>query len=209
MAAEELNSNHENSDEFLIERFKNNDADVFSELVNRYKKRAYYLAYNMLSNETDAEDVSQEAFLRVYKNIGSFRGTSSFRTWFYTIIVNLCRSHLRHRYLVSRFSFHFKEKDEMSDDPEKTIETSVGDTHWQSNPVKTTVNQELTKSINTAVDSLPPRQKEIFVLKHYQGLKIKEIAAILKCAEGTVKANLFKAINNLKEKLRDYKEEVS
>ncbi|MFH1238498.1 MAG: sigma-70 family RNA polymerase sigma factor [bacterium] len=209
MAAEELNSNHEKSDEFLIERFKNNDADAFSELVNRYKKRAYYLAYNMLSNETDAEDVSQEAFLRVYKNIGSFRGTSSFRTWFYTIIVNLCRSHLRHRYLVSRFSFHFKEKDEMSDDPEKTIETSVGDTHWQCNPVKTTVNQELTKSINTAVDSLPPRQKEIFVLKHYQGLKISEIAAILKCAEGTVKANLFKAINNLKEKLRDYKEEVS
>lgn len=209
MVAEELKAGTEATDDILIARFKNDDIEAFNELVNRYKKKVYYLAYNMVSNHSDAEDISQEAFVRVYKNIDHFKGKSSFQTWFYSIIINLCRSHLRHRYIVSKFSFHFKEKDELSDEPEKTLETAIEDTYWQSNPVKATINQELNTAINKAVESLPKQQKEVFILKHWQGLKISEIADILKCAEGTVKANLFKGINNLRKKLKYYQKEVS
>ncbi len=205
MASEELKSKSEQADEILIERFKNADIEAFNELVNKYKRKAYYFAYNMLSNYNDAEDMSQEAFVRVYKNITKFKGKSSFQTWFYKIIINLCRSHLRHRYLVSKFSFHFRQEDEMSDKPQKSLENSVEDTYWQSSPVKASINKELNRAINNAVQSLSKQQKEVFILKHFQDLKISEIANVLMCAEGTVKAHLFKAIKNLQEKLEDYK----
>ena len=209
MTGEELKSKTERTDEALVERFKNGNIEAFNELVNRYKKRAYYFAYGMISNHSDAEDISQEAFVRVYKNISKFKQESSFKTWFYKIIVNLCRSHLRHRYLVSKFSFNFRDRDETSDTPQKSLEANIEDTYWQSSPVKATVNQELNRAINNAVGNLPKQQKEVFILKHFQGLKISEIANILMCAEGTIKAHLFKAIKNLQTTLRDYKESIT
>ncbi len=206
--AEDLKSTTEYSDNSLVERCKDGDIDAFDELVNKYKKQAYYFAYSMISNQSDAEDISQEAFVRVYKNIYKFKGKASFKTWFYRIIINLCRSHLRHRYLVAKFSFHFRQKDEMTDEPEKTLDTSIEDTSWQSSPVKAAINKELNTAIENAVKSLPKKQKEIFVLKHFQGLKISEVADILDATEGGIKASLFKAIKNLRTYLADYKQEV-
>lgn len=207
--AEELKSTTKYSDESLVKRCKEGDINAFNELVNKYKKQVYYLAYSMISNQSDAEDISQEAFVRVYKSIYKFKEKSSFKTWFYRIIINLCRSHLRHRYLVSKFSFHFKQKDEMQDEPEKTLDTSIEDTSWQSSPVKAAINKELNTAINDAIKSLPEKQKETFILKHFQGLKISEVASILDTTEGGVKANLFKAIKNLRTYLSDYKQEVT
>ncbi|MFH1784395.1 MAG: RNA polymerase sigma factor [bacterium] len=208
MVEEELRSPGQASDDALVARLKEGYEDAFEALVERYKKRAYYFAYGMLSNHEDAEDVSQEAFVRVYKHIDSFREKASFKTWLYRIIINLCRSNLRKRYLVSKFSFNFRQKNEMTDEVEKTLETAVTDTHWESDPLKSTANKQLQKAIHNAISTLSVKQKEAFVLKHMQGMKISEIADMLGCAEGTVKAHISRAIGHLKQNLRDYEQEV-
>jgi RNA polymerase sigma factor (sigma-70 family) len=140
MVAQEIKlKDNSTEDQALVARMKSDDIEAFEELVHKYKKKAYYLAYKMLSNRDDAEDISQEAFLKVFNDIGSFKGNSSFSTWFYTIIVNLCRSHLRHRSLFSRVTFSFKRKDALNEEPgpprglvNKGTEDSPSEQFWNS-----------------------------------------------------------------------------
>lgn len=193
-------------DESIIEKIKSGDQDAFRELVKMYQQRAYYFCVRLVGHSQEAEDMAQEAFVKVFKNLKTFRGDSSFQTWFYQILLNLCRSHLRHRYLVNKIMFRFPEPAERDDESEISIETSIPDNSLDSDPLRATLNQELKKEIRMAIDSLPAQQKEVFTLKHFEGLKISEIAAITGNAEGTIKAHLFRAVQTLQKKLTHFKE---
>lgn len=180
-------------DSFLIGRFKKGEERAFDELVNKYQKRIYYLAYSLTSNHADALDLSQEAFIKVYRSIHRFRGRSSFYTWLYRITVNICLNHLK------------KEAKRKEVPLDERIEVAQVD--WWSNPKKALENKELQEGLTKAIDSLPPRQKTVFTLRHLEGLSHKEIASILGCSIGNVKANLFQALQKLRERLKGYVED--
>lgn len=189
------NTYHQLTDEELVKRLKSNDENAFNELIERYKKMAFSLAYNMTGNIEDAEDISQEAFAIVYTQIAKFREESSFKTWFYKIVLNLCRKHYRKNQITSIIPLHFFGKE----GEEKEIDIKV-----ESTPESELSAKQIGKSIMTAITKLPIKQREVFVMKHLKGMKISEIAGILGCAEGTVKAHLFRAIQKLQERLRGF-----
>lgn len=194
-------------DQQIIERIKNGDQVAFGELLEKYQQRAYYFCLHLVSRPEDAEDLAQEGFIRVFKNIHTFRGTASFRTWFYQILLNLCRSYHRHRYLVNRFTFNFTQRDGEDDEMEQSLETSVPDQSLDGDPQRLMNNEELKQQLEKALQILPRQQKEIFALKHFEELKISEIAGITGLAEGTVKIHLFRAVQRLQEILKEFKEQ--
>lgn len=194
-------------DQQLIERIKSGDQAAFGLLLEKYQQRAYYFCLHLVSNPADAEDLAQEGFIRVFKNIHTFRGTASFQTWFYQILLNLCRSYHRHRYLVNRFTFNFIRRDEEDEEMEQSLETSVPDQSLDGDPQRLFDNEELKLLLEKALQALPRQQKEIFALKHFEELKISEIAGITGLAEGTVKTHLFRAVQRLQERLKEFKEQ--
>lgn len=170
----------------IVERVKSGDQDAFCELVERYKEKAMSIAFSLCGNYEDAKDVSQEAFIKAFKAVRSFRRDSRFFTWFYRILINLCRDHLR------------RKMKSVTIDDENIFETIASD---DPGPEDRLSNKELGEQLTEALNSLPERQKRVFTLKNIHGLKINEIAEILKCAEGTIKAHLFKATLSLRERL--------
>ncbi|MBI5025914.1 MAG: RNA polymerase sigma factor [Nitrospirae bacterium] len=187
------------TDEDLIKGLKAGDAEAFNELVERYKRMGFSLAYNMVGSIEDAEDVSQEAFAIVYTKIKGFRGDCSFKTWFYRIIINLCRKHYRKNKFASIISLNiFPDTDE-----EKTIEIKAKD-----NVERELLSRQLNSAITAAVRKLPAKQREVFVMKHLRGMKIHEISEVLNCAEGTVKAHLFRAVKGLQKRLKGFYNEM-
>ncbi len=194
-------------DQQLIERIKSGDQAAFGLLLEKYQQRAYYFCLHLVSRPEDAEDLAQEGFIRVFKNIHTFRGTASFRTWFYQILLNLCRSYHRHRYLVNRFTFNFSRRDGEDEEMEQSLETSVPDQSLDGDPQRLINNEELKQQLEKALQTLPRQQKEIFALKHFEELKISEIAGITGLAEGTVKIHLFRAVQRLQEILKEFKEQ--
>ncbi|MBI4686786.1 MAG: RNA polymerase sigma factor [Nitrospirae bacterium] len=183
------------SDEEIVRRLKAGDDDAFNELIERHKKMGFSLAYNMLGSIEDAEDISQEAFAIAYTEIGKFRQESSFKTWLYRIIINLCRKHYRKNKLMSFIPLYFHNKE--GEEQEMDIKA-------EATPEDELSSKQLGSAIMKAVRRLPMKQKEVFVMKHIKGMKISEIAEILGSAEGTVKSHLFRAVNELQKKLRGF-----
>ncbi len=181
----------------LIEKVKKGERSAFDSLVDKYKEKAFALAFNMVGNYEDAKDVLQEAFVRAYVNIKDFRGDSNFYTWFYRILVNLCRDFLRRRATVKRV---FVSPQMAEGEGERNIEVA----DERPNPLETTLNEEVKQMIDEAIDLLPEKQRMVFILKHIQGLKLSEIAVMLNCRESTAKVHLFRAMRNLQKSLSPY-----
>lgn len=186
----------------IIERAKNGDQDAFCELVEKYKQKAINIAFSFCRNHEDAKDVSQEAFIKAFKTIKNFRRESLFFTWFYRILMNLCRDHLRRKMKDKTISITAGINDGTQ------YEESIFEIIASSGPgpKEQLLNKELGEQLTEALNSLPERQKIVFTLKNIHGLKINEIAGIVECAEGTIKAHLFKATLNLQGKLANYLE---
>ncbi|MFH1778905.1 MAG: RNA polymerase sigma factor [Candidatus Omnitrophota bacterium] len=181
----------------LIEKVKKGERSAFDSLVDKYKEKAFALAFNMVGNYEDAKDVLQDAFVRAYVNIKDFRGSSNFYTWFYRILVNLCRDFLRRRTTVKRV---FVSPQMAEGEGERNIEVA----DERPNPLETTLNEEVKQMIDEAMNLLSEKQRMAFILKHIQGLKLSEVAAILNCRESTVKVHLFRAMRNLQKSLSPY-----
>lgn len=193
-------------DRFLLIRIKQGDNIAFNQLVNKYKVRAYNVAYAYLHNTHDAQEITQDAFVRVYRSIAKFDERSSFYTWFYRILINLCTD-FRRKKRMSYFLFsQFKLKD--SNESDAGIEQNIPDPA-DNNPAKLVLNKELNSKISKALDSLPEKQKTAFVLRHHACLPLKEIAEYIGTAEGTVKSHLARAAKTLELRLGDYMSEVS
>jgi RNA polymerase sigma-70 factor (ECF subfamily) len=188
-------------DRVLIERAQSGDREAFEELVHRYDRDVLRIALNILHKPEDARDVYQEAFLKVYKNLHRFRFECSFYTWIYRIVTNVCLDQLRRR--SSRPEDQAPERAQQANG-----ESSAGDFFDRqqeqgaaSNPERRLMGQEIGRRISTALEQLTPRERMVFEMKHYQGLKLRAIGEVLGTTEETVKNSLFRATRKLRLQL--------
>ncbi|HUU57000.1 MAG TPA: sigma-70 family RNA polymerase sigma factor [bacterium] len=173
----------------LVRRARDGDHDAFGVIVETYRDRLFGLAVGILRNRSAAEDVVQEAFIKAYKNLKGFRGDSSIYTWLYRIAVNTAHNHLRRASRRTEVDF---------EDVAPIIETRG------QNPAESTANAELGTAIDGAIQDLPPRQREVFMLHYFERMTHREIAEVLGVTEGAIKANFFHAVQKLKGALKPY-----
>jgi len=186
----------------IIAQVKAGNSRAFCELVERYKEKALSVAYSFCANYEDARDLSQEAFIKAFKSIGRFRVQSKFYTWFYRILVNICKDYLRRRkrskFIKLSVKFRLKDGSVEGEDIFESVASSA------PGPGQQLLDKELGTHLTKAISSLPEKQRMVFTLKNIHRLTLAEIAEITSSALGTVKANLFKATMNLQAKLEGY-----
>jgi RNA polymerase sigma-70 factor (ECF subfamily) len=188
-------------DDELIREAQRGERTAFDSLVRRYDQSVLRLALHMLSNEQDAQDVHQEAFLKAYRHLGNFRFECSFYTWLYRIVTNLCLDQLRRR--KSRREDPATVLDASGD--EMDLLSNISDTRAMANPARELDRKRMGESINEALDKLTPRERMVFELKHYQGLKLRTIGDMLSTTEETAKNTLFRATRKLRANLAELK----
>jgi RNA polymerase sigma-70 factor (ECF subfamily) len=179
----------------IIELCKKGDRDAFNMLVEKYQTQVINIAYSMLSNREDALDAAQEVFVKIYKNIGGFKGNSSLSTWIYRIVSNVCNDILRKRRKntnVISISTSAQEDDENKD-------FDITDTN--PTPEELLELSEQQRVVRTAISELSDEYREIVTLCDIEQLSYDEISQILKCPVGTVKSRLNRARSALKKKL--------
>ncbi len=186
----------------IIKQAQQGDRNAFSGLVVKYQADLNHLARNLVSSADDAEDLTSEAFARAWRSIRHFRGESSFKTWLWRILINLCRSHLRRRYLTNRI---FVLRDIFDRDDQRSIEREWVDYSTDGDPQKSLEQKNIRQVVQWARKKLSPREQEVFTLKYDKDMKITEIASLLKVSPNTVKVLLFRATNKLARELGDYK----
>ncbi len=189
-------------EEEMIAQIRAGDSGAFCEWVEKHKTKAVSVAYSFCANYEDAKDISQEAFIKTFKAMKHFRGSSKLYTWFYRILVNVCKDYLRrknrNRFINFNIRFNSREATTGQQDIFERIASS------DPTPGEQLLNKELGEELTSAIASLPEKQRTAFILKNIHGLSIKEIAEITRSAVGTIKANLFKATANLQSKLKIY-----
>ncbi len=188
-------------DDELIREAQRGDRSAFDSLVRRYDQSVLRLALHMLGNEQDAQDVHQEAFLKAYRHLGNFRFECSFYTWLYRIVTNLCLDQLRRR--KSRREDPATALDASGD--EMDLLANISDTRAMANPARELDRKLMGESIQSALDKLTPRERMVFELKHYQGLKLRTIGEMLSTTEETAKNTLFRATRKLRANLAELK----
>ena len=187
------------NDAELIRAAQQGDKAAFEELVRQYDQPVLRLALHLTGNEHEAQDIYQEAFLKAYRNLASFRFESSFYTWVYRIVTNLCLDQLRRK--KTRREDHAVVMDHSGD--EIDLLASVSDDRSFSNPAKELDRKFLGQKIQTALDKLTPRERMVFELKHYQGLRLRTIGEMLSTTEETAKNTLFRATKKLRSQLAE------
>ena len=188
-------------DRTLIERAQAGDRPAFELLVQRYDRQVLRLALNVLGSAEDARDVYQEAFLKIYRHLHSFRFECAFYTWIYRIVTNICLDHLRRR------RSHPEEQPPLL----RTVsseERRDGDffdrqqgTGVHSDPERQVLGHEIGRKVEAALHALSPRERMVFEMRHYQGMKLRAIGEALGTTEETVKNSLFRATRKLRAEL--------
>jgi len=174
----EVGPDRQENDESLVARFLQGDESAFDGLVLRHRLGVYRLAYRLLGSHEEADDVSQEAFLRAYRGLRGFRGDAAFRTWITRIAINLALSSRRGRSPSVPLE-HAHELQRDADGPTAALKSEV----------------------RRAVGDLSPRQRQVLVLRIYEGMKFSEIAQAAGMSIGTAKATFFHAVRNLRARL--------
>ncbi len=189
------------TDEELVARAKAGDLDSFNQLVSRWERPIYALAYRTLGREEDARDVVQEAFLRAYRGLKGFKGEAKFSSWLYRITLNLCRDWSRR-----------ERRAPIVQVPEGTDPVELADERLQtSESVEDLVaRREMSDAVAKAMAELPEEQRTAIMLKEYHGLTFQEIAGMLDCPLSTVKTRLYQGLSVLRRRLeRRQAEEAS
>jgi len=186
------------SDIQIIRKVIDGDKNAFNDIMNRHEKSILNFAYRMLSNRTEAEDVTQEVFLRAYKNIETFEARAKFSTWLFKIARNLCLNKLRHTFRFPTFSI-----DKPIKGNERDLQIQIEDKK-QVSPSLNILKKELQNIVRTALDSLPKNQKIAVVLRRYEDMSYEEIAMIMNCSVSAVKSMLNRAKQTLKNRLKRY-----
>lgn len=188
----------------LVKRVKSGDQRAFRVLVERYQRKVYAVALGMLKDKEEAMDVSQEAFVKVYKYLDHFKGDSSFYTWLYRITVNICIDVIRKRGGSSRGEdVEFDET--LAHD---TAEAQIGalGSRLGTNPQKSALRRELADKILEALDQLPEKHRAILLLREIEQLSYEDIARALEIPKGTVMSRLFHARAKAQKILSEYLE---
>jgi RNA polymerase sigma-70 factor (ECF subfamily) len=183
----------------LVREAQRGNRAAFEELVRHYDQAVLRLAMHLTGSEHEAQDIYQDAFLKAYKSVGNFRFECSFYTWIYRIVTNLCLDHLRKKQVR-------KEEAPVATDAEGEsydVLDQVPDGRAGANPERDLMRRELGTRINYALEKLTPRERMVFELKHYHGLKLRTVGEILNTTEETAKNTLFRATQKLRGALAD------
>src|SRR5437870_8754786 len=186
-------------DTMLIREAQRGNRAAFEELVRHYDQAVLRLAMHLTGSDTEAQDIYQEAFLKAYKNVGNFRFECSFYTWIYRIVSNLCLDHLRKKQVRKEDAPVAKD----ASGGEYDLLEQVPDGRAGASPERDLMSRELGKRIHGALEKLTPRERMVFELKHYQGLKLRTVGEILHTTEETAKNTLFRATQKLRGALAD------
>src|SRR5712692_6755333 len=183
----------------LIRAAQGGDQYAFEELVQAYDQSVLRLALNLLRSPEDASDVYQEAFLRVYRNLHTFRFDCSFHTWLYRIVTNLCLDHLRKRKVRREESSVVATPDGPLDRMDSVTEERV-----EGDPQRHLFSGQVRRRVKEVLGQLTPRERMVFELRHYQGLRLKRIGEILGTSEEAAKNCLFRATQKMRAALGDF-----
>jgi len=178
------------ADTDLISRAAGGDASAFQALVERHRAMVYRIAYQFAGNHHDAEDIAQEVFIKVYRSLDRFRQDAQLTSWMYRIVMNACIDHRRRHRLNANAAFGDEAEQRMLNAPEET-----------PGPEDCAYAGEIGEVLEVEIRRLPKGQRVVFLMRHYQGMKLCEIADALGLAEGTVKRQLHAAVHRLRDAL--------
>jgi RNA polymerase sigma-70 factor (ECF subfamily) len=182
-------------DEELVTLCQQGQGEYFDLLVRRYMEKAFHIAFDFTRNTEKAKDLSQDAFLRAFSNIRQFDGRSSFYTWFYRIVVNLCLDHARRKGRVV-----WESLDSLNETPGERPQ--LADTSFQ--PEQEAIAGEAKRRADKTLETMPKKQRTAFLLRNQQGLSIADIAKVMKTTEGTVRVYLHRAVAALRQSLVEF-----
>ncbi|MCU0660862.1 MAG: sigma-70 family RNA polymerase sigma factor [Myxococcota bacterium] len=186
----------------LVQRCQAGDEAAFAKLVTRYQRKVFTVALGMVKNPEDAMDVAQDAFIKVHRHIAHFQGTSSFYTWLYRIVVNLCIDHLRRGGRHVRLEFDEKiGQIEGSPDAGAVLSSDLN-----TNPSRCLGRKELAAHIFDAVQQLPPYHRAVILMREVEGMSYSDMAKAMKVSKGTIMSRLHHARQKLQRMLGDYLE---
>jgi RNA polymerase sigma-70 factor (ECF subfamily) len=188
-------------DAALVARCKGNDLTAFDEIVERYQHKIYGYVKRLVGNETDAEDITQEVFLKALNSLHRFRQESSLQTWLFRIATNLCRDAHRRRQREKGWLSLWRQADEQNETEEGGIVDPPDD---RFNPEKLLLHEELSAMLSQAIEQLPLAMREVLILHDVEQMPYEEIAQALGVPLGTVKSRLFHARARLRESLANY-----
>ncbi|MEX2117854.1 MAG: RNA polymerase sigma factor [Bacteroidota bacterium] len=176
----------------LILKARDGDMMAFEQLVYRYDKQVLSMAASYVNSSEDAKDIYQEVFLRVFRSLKKFELRSEFSTWLYRITTNVCLTHRSRRKRHTHASIH---KGEGDDEAHGVAGDSESD--------QRAIGSEISERVREAIKTLSPQQRMVFTLRHYEEYKLREIAQMMNCSEGTIKKYLFTATRRMREQLKD------
>jgi RNA polymerase sigma-70 factor, ECF subfamily len=179
------------SDEELVARSRGGDVDSFNQLVTRWERPIYALAYRVIGREEDARDVCQETFLRAFRALGGFKGQAKFSSWLYRITLNLCRDWIRR-----------ERRTPIAQAPEGVDLVELASESAPSESIEDLVaRREMGRAVARAMATLPDEQRTAIILKEYHGLTFQEIADLLDCPLSTVKTRLYQGLTVVRRQL--------
>ncbi len=199
------------TDSEAIKQVRRGDMEGLRVLYDRHRGRIYQLGCRYLGDPAEAEDLVQQVFIKAYENAGKFRGDAQVSTWLYRIAANAAIERRRRRRTVGLEDVHPLGSDALAPAANLDAEVSSGWTHrpamasgdFAADPQASVERRSIQVRVNTALEELSPTQRLAFVLRHWEGMSIREIAEVLGAAEGTVKSHLFRAVRTLRVELAD------
>ena len=186
----------------LIEEVRAGKSESFEYFVRRYQRRITRVAYRLLRDTGEADCAAQESFLRAYQNLRDFREGSTFETWLTRICINWCKDRLKRRRLVVFFHQAPPREDEEAGEPADLAPAG------EPSPERRAMSREIRQRLREAMETLSPRQRTVFVLKHFEELSIPEIAELTGLDSGTIKSHLFRAAHKLRQRLGDFRNQA-
>jgi RNA polymerase sigma-70 factor, ECF subfamily len=186
------------NEELLIRKAQRGNIAAFEELVKEYENKVMSIILDMVNDVEDARDVYQDVFMKVFLTIKKFRFQSKFYTWLFRITVNTSIN-FRKKRTSQQNKATVEYQEENSLETQNIIQSNYQD------PEKQLLNIELSNTIQKSINLLSPKQKAVFLLRHYHGYKLSEIAEIMNCADGTVKNYLFRSVQKMKKELKEFR----
>ena len=174
-------------DKDIIDRVNGGDTEAFEELVRRYEKTVFNIALRMVGDRDDAADMTQEAFIKAYGSLGSFRGDSRFSVWLYRITTNVCLDHLRTKARKKQMPLS------LDDDAEQELDIP----DMRAMPEEQLMRKLSMQAVRRGLDRLAPEHRQILIMRELGGMSYAEISSALSLEEGTVKSRIFRARKNL------------
>ncbi len=187
------------SDEQIVERALAGDADAFGEIVRRWERRIFALAYGMLGREEEAHDATQETFISAFRNLRGFRGEAKVSSWLHRIAINQCITRQRRAKVRGETA--------IGDETDGSFELLVAPAH--QSPARAAESRQRTEIVRRAVNTLPTELRQIVVMKEFEELTFQEIAEVLDLPLSTVKSRLYTALRQLQMRLQAVASEIS